>query len=72
MRYHFVPVIIGGAVFLTSVPVVEERDHLHIEQRQYEEPSKLTHEPVVSTATVVTGTVGLFDHPGDKWNRNFL
>ncbi len=67
MRKHFAPIIVGGTIFLSGLPVVEEREHFHIEQRQYQEPSKLTQEPVVSTATFVTGTVGPLDHD-DRWS----
>ncbi len=65
MRNRFAPIVVGSTVFLLGLPIVEEREHFHIEQRQYQEPSKLTYEPTVSTATVVMGTVGLLD--GD-WN----
>ena len=65
------PIILGGTVVLSSLPVVEERQHFHIELRQYQESSKPTYETPASTATFVTGTVGFSDHSGDKWNRNF-
>jgi len=57
------PIIVTSAL-LSGLAVVEERDPYHIEQRQYEEPSKLTYEIAASTATFVTGTV-LFD-PFDR------
>jgi hypothetical protein len=62
------PIIFSGTIVLSGLPIVEEREHFHIEQRQYQEQSKLTYENPASTATVITGTVGLFDHPGDRWN----
>jgi hypothetical protein len=65
-RNCLAPIIVGGTVFLSGLPVVEEREHFHIEQRQYQEPDKMTYENPSSTATFVTGVVGLFDH-----DRNF-
>ena len=64
---RFGPIIFSGTIIFSGLPVVEEREHFHVEQRQYQEPSKLTYEPVVSTATFVRGTVGLFDYNG-KWS----
>ncbi len=61
------PIIFSSTIVFSGLPIVEEREHFHVEQRQYQEPSKLTYEPVVSTATFVRGTVGLFDHD-DRWN----
>jgi len=43
-----------------GVPVAEKREHFHIEQRQYQEPDKMTYENPSSTATFVMGTVGRF------------
>jgi len=60
-RNHFAPIIVGGTVFLSGLPVMEERERFHIEQRQYQEPDKMTYENPSSTATVITGVVGLFD-----------
>ena len=50
------PIIITGAL-LSGMAVVEGREPSHIEQRQYEEPSKLTYEIAVSTATATVMTV---------------
>jgi hypothetical protein len=68
MRNRFGPIFVTGTIVLSWLPVVEQREHFHIEQRQHQEPSKITYENPASTATVITGTVGLFDNPGDRWN----
>jgi hypothetical protein len=52
-----VPIVLAGA-FLAGLTVIEEREPYHIEQRQYEEPSKLSYEIATSTATGVAYTVG--------------
>jgi hypothetical protein len=44
------PIMITG-VMLSGLTVLEGREPHHIEQRQYEEPSKLTYEIANSTAT---------------------
>jgi hypothetical protein len=68
MRNRFGPIFVTSTIVLSWLPVVEQREHFHIEQRQYQEPSKLTYEPAVSTATFTTGIVSLFDHPVDRWS----
>jgi len=67
MRNRFVPIIVSGTVFFMGVPVAEKREPFHIEQRQYQEPDKMTYENPSSTATITRGTVGLFDYNG-KWS----
>ncbi len=47
------PIIITGAL-LSGLTVAEGREPYHIEQRQYQEPSKLTYEIAISTATITT------------------
>ena len=44
------PIIITGAL-LSGMAVVEGREQYHIDPWQYEEPSKLSYEIAVSTAT---------------------
>jgi hypothetical protein len=44
------PIIVTGAL-LSGMAVVEGREQYHIDPWQYEEPSKLTYEIAVSTAT---------------------
>jgi hypothetical protein len=60
------PLIITGAL-LSGVAVVEGREPYHIEQRQYQEPSKLTYEISLSTATVTVGTSLMNPFDRDRW-----
>ncbi len=61
------PIIITGAL-LSGMAVVEGREPHHIELRQYEEPSKLTYEIAVSTATATIMPVsGLFGWDSVAW-----
>jgi len=71
MRKPFTRIALSTAVAISSLPVVEERERFHIEQRQYQEPSKETHENPGITATVIRGTVGsLFDY--GRWNHEAM
>jgi hypothetical protein len=54
------PIIVTGAL-LSGMAVVEGREPYHTELRQYAEPSKLTYENAVSTATAnIMPVSGLF------------
>ena len=46
---------VAGAVLSGAAVVVEGREPEHIEQQQYEEPSRLTYEIANSTATFSVG-----------------
>jgi hypothetical protein len=48
--------------------IVEGPEPYHIEQRQYEEPSKLTYENAYSTATFTTGTILYDPFINDGWS----
>jgi hypothetical protein len=61
------PIIVTGAL-LSGLTIVEGREPYHIEQRQYEEPSKLTYENAYSTATFTTGTILYDPFINDRWN----
>jgi hypothetical protein len=60
------PIIITGAL-LSGLAVVEEREPYHIEQRQYQEPSKLTYEISLSTASGTVGTFLINPFDRDRW-----
>jgi len=65
-RKKSAPIIVTGAL-LSGLAVVEGREPYHIEQRQYQEPSKLSYEIMLSTASGTVGTFLINPFDRDRW-----